>query len=340
MARIVATALLLAATAVPLLQGVAVSEESPEDLKARMAEIQAELDATTQKVEDLHATEERLETEVSVTESKIAALEKREKKLSAVVAERADELYRSGNTGMVEMLMSSESIVELSEKAEILSQASLKDTSAFVDMARTQSELEHLTEELAEKQKTLAATEEDLQAEADRLQSQFDSVSAEYAELQRRLAAVQPSAPAAAPAPVAATSSIPSTNGKACPVGQPHSFIDSWGYPRSGGRSHEGVDMMASYGTPVYAIVSGTITYAGYGDSAGNWQILSGSDGNAYWYMHNQSNIVTGGSVEAGQQIATVGDTGNASGVPHLHFEYHPGGGGPVNPYPLAAAVC
>ncbi len=303
-----------------------------------MDDIQAELDATTQRVEDLHADEERLETELSVIETKIAALRKREKRLTSVVAERADELYRSGQTQMVEMLMSSESLVELSEKAEILSQASLDDASAFVDMARTQSELELLSRQLSEKEDILAATEEELQAEADRLQSQFDSVAAEYAELQRQLARVEPASPA--PAPVAATSSIPSTNGKACPVGQPHSFIDSWGYPRSSGRTHEGTDIMASYGTPVYAIVSGSITYAGYGDSAGNWQILSGSDGNAYWYLHNQSNIVTGGSVKAGQQIATVGDTGNATGVPHLHFEYHPGGGGPVNPYPLVAAIC
>lgn len=326
----------------PLLGGVAVSEESPEDLKARMDAIQAELDATTQDVEDLHAQEERLETEVERIEARIAELEKQEKKLHVVVARRADELYRAGPTsGLFEVLIDSESIAELSNKAEILSQVSEDDAQAFVQMARTQAELEHLDEEMSEKQASLAEAEERLQEEAERLQAQFDSVSGEYARLQRLLAAAQPSAPApAAPAPAAMTSSIPSTNGKACPVGQPHSFIDSWGYPRSGGRSHEGVDMMASYGTPVYAIVSGSITYAGYGDSAGNWQILSGSDGNAYWYMHNQSNLVSGGSVAAGQQIATVGDTGNATGVPHLHFEYHPGGGGPVNPYPLVAAIC
>ena len=67
---------------------------------------------------------------------------------------------------------------------------------------------------------------------------------------------------------------------------------------------------------------------------------LSGDDGNQYWYMHNQENLVTGGHVSAGQQIATVGDTGNAVGTPHLHFEYHPGGGAPVNPYPVVAPIC
>ena len=337
--RLSAAALLLAATAVPVLGGVAASEETPEDLKARMAAIQADLDATTADLEDLHARQESLATELEDIESDVAVLEKREAKLSVVVARRADELYRAGSMDLVEVLIDSESIAELSSRAEILSQISDDDANAFVQMARTRAELEHLDEQLREKRAGLADAEERYQDKADELQAQFDSVSAELARLQAQLAAVQPSAPAPA-ALSSGASSIPSVDGKACPVGQPNSFIDSWGYPRSGGRTHEGVDIMAGYGTPVYAIVSGSITYAGYGDTAGNWQILSGSDGNSYWYMHNQSNIVTGGAVKAGQQIAAVGDTGNAAGTPHLHFEYHPGGGGPVNPYPLAAAVC
>jgi murein DD-endopeptidase MepM/ murein hydrolase activator NlpD len=98
--------------------------------------------------------------------------------------------------------------------------------------------------------------------------------------------------------------------------------------------------MMADYGTPIVAIVPGTITYSGYSGSGGNMLFLSGNDGNTYWYLHNQENLVTSGGVSAGQQIGTVGDTGNATGIPHLHFEYHPGGGGPVNPYPLVASIC
>jgi murein DD-endopeptidase MepM/ murein hydrolase activator NlpD len=67
---------------------------------------------------------------------------------------------------------------------------------------------------------------------------------------------------------------------------------------------------------------------------------LSGDDGNAYWYMHNQQNLVTSGHVSVGQQIATVGDTGNAVGTPHVHFEFHPGGGAAINPTPLVASLC
>src|SRR5687767_15658728 len=148
------------------------------------------------------------------------------------------------------------------------------------------------------------------------------------------------------PASAAASSSAPSaplmrsTDGMYCPVAGPTSFVDSWGAPRSG-HTHQGVDMMGSYGTPLAAVVSGTITYAAYDGSGGNMLFLSGSDGNAYWYMHNQENYVgQGASVQAGEIIGTLGDTGNAAGTPHLHFEYHPGGGAAVNPYPLVAGIC
>ncbi|MDQ3958318.1 MAG: peptidoglycan DD-metalloendopeptidase family protein, partial [Actinomycetota bacterium] len=276
-----ATAFLLAVSAVPALTGVASSDESIADLEARMASIQADLDETTTDVENLHAEEERLETDIAALESRIAAIEKRQKKLRVEVAERADELYRLGGTGMVEILFGSEDLGQLQDRAEILSRVSLGDTDAFVAMARSQAELERLTAQKDERQERLDAAAEELQAQADRLQAQFDSAAAEMQRLQDLLEARV--GPVAAAAPVGAPS-VPSTNGKACPVGQPRSFVDSWGYPRSGGRTHEGTDIMSSYGTPVYAIVSGSITYAGYGGSAGNWQILSGSDGNTYWY--------------------------------------------------------
>ena len=96
---------------------------------------------------------------------------------------------------------------------------------------------------------------------------------------------------------------------------------------------------MADYGTPVVAIVSGTLS-SGTSPTGGNMLFLSGDDGHSYWYLHNQENLITSGHVSVGQQIATVGDTGNAVGIPHVHFEYHPGGGGPVNPYPLLAGIC
>jgi murein DD-endopeptidase MepM/ murein hydrolase activator NlpD len=126
----------------------------------------------------------------------------------------------------------------------------------------------------------------------------------------------------------------------ACPVAGGVEFVDSWGAARSGGRSHQGTDMMAEYGTPTVAPVSGTLEQ--HSSSAGGlaWYV-HGDDGNTYYGAHLSSYENEGaGWVEAGTVIGYVGDSGNAAGTPHLHFEYHPGGGSAVNPYSLVAAAC
>ena len=351
-ARIAIAGVLVTLSLMPALAGRASGQESLSEYENQMQQLQAELDASSERVEQLRAEEFRLRARISDVGKNRDELDEENYQLTKDVVARAQELYMSGGAGAVEALLAAEDFGEFADRAEMLSRVSEEESDVFVALERNNSELAGLEKQLDVDSKALASTLDELEDEKTELQNKLASVTDEYkdlkAQIERERAAAEAAAAAAQPtsgggggAPVP-TVSVPtvSTNGKACPVAGPVSFIDSWGYPRSGGRSHQGVDMMADYGTPVVAITSGTITYSGYGGSAGNWQILSGSDGNAYWYMHNQQNIVNGGSVRAGQQIATVGDTGNATGIPHLHFEYHPGGGSAVNPYPLVASLC
>lgn len=128
-----------------------------------------------------------------------------------------------------------------------------------------------------------------------------------------------------------------------CPVVGPARFTDSFGAPRSGGRTHKGNDLVAPFGTPLVAIESGVIFQlddvpAGLG-GVDVW--LRGDSGTSYYYAHNSTNVVAlGQRVAVGQVIAYVGDTGNAEGSPQLHFEIHPGGGAAVDPYPRLSEVC
>lgn len=126
--------------------------------------------------------------------------------------------------------------------------------------------------------------------------------------------------------------------GWTCPVAGPAAFSDTWGAPRSGGRRHLGVDMISPRGTPLVAVVSGTAT-ASTNRLGGNAVHLAGSDGHRYYYAHLDS-WGTLGSVSAGTVIGYVGDTGNATGTPHLHFEIRPNGGSNVNPFPTVRAFC
>ena len=121
------------------------------------------------------------------------------------------------------------------------------------------------------------------------------------------------------------------------------SFVDSWQWERSGGRRHEGVDIMGPKGLALYAVLDGTITkmYGAESTLSGNALRLTTADGTYFFYAHLDSfaaGIAIGSVVRAGQIIGYMGSTG-AAGSSHLHFEVHPLGGSAVSPYPVVKAV-
>lgn len=142
--------------------------------------------------------------------------------------------------------------------------------------------------------------------------------------------------PAVAPTPIYALQQFP--------VQGPCTFVDTYGAPRSGGRSHEGVDIIARAGLMVYAVADGTLSgqyLATTAALAGNGWKLRKADGTYFFYAHLSAfvpGLAIGSNVVAGQVIGYIGQTGNA-GSPHLHFEIHPGGGDPINPTASVLAV-
>jgi len=96
-------------------------------------------------------------------------------------------------------------------------------------------------------------------------------------------------------------------------------------------RMHAGIDFKASYGTPIYAVSDGTVSYAGRHGGHGNYVKLSHGGGLATGYAHMSRIAVSSGSrVRRGQVIGYVGSTGLSTG-PHLHYEMYRGGAA-VNP--------
>jgi len=162
-----------------------------------------------------------------------------------------------------------------------------------------------------------------------------------------RVAAIPPVpvavAPAGKPKPVAVPpkpAPPPARITGACPVPAAR-FTDTFGDPRSGGRQHQGTDLMAPAGSPAYAVAAGVVRTTSSG-AGGISLYLTATDGTVFFYAHNSANVARNGQrVEAGQLIAKVGSTGNASGSsPHVHFEQKPGGGRAINSYPLVRRLC
>ncbi|GAB4246103.1 MAG: hypothetical protein Kow00122_03110 [Thermoleophilia bacterium] len=144
---------------------------------------------------------------------------------------------------------------------------------------------------------------------------------------------------------------------------------DTWGASRSGGaRSHRGNDLPAPKGTPIVAVVDGTLDWMNMDEEPTSYNgvpsyniLLRGDDGNIYFYIHLNNDtpgtddgrggvkyayapgLTNGSRVTQGQLIGYVGDSGNAEGtISHLHFEIHVGGYGDeyaVNPYPSLVAA-
>ncbi len=120
-----------------------------------------------------------------------------------------------------------------------------------------------------------------------------------------------------------------------CPVAGARYFND-WGFPRSGGRFHQGNDLFAARGTPVLAPVSGVVEFK-TGSIGGLQFWLAGADGVRYIGSHLDGFGIAG-NVAAGDVIGYVGDSGNALGSsPHVHFEMARDGQ-TFNPYPTLQA--
>ena len=158
-----------------------------------------------------------------------------------------------------------------------------------------------------------------------------------------RTAAVErPSEPRVEPVVVSPT--VSTSSGLMIPVVgiEPGDLSDSFDSPRSGGRTHHSIDISAPTGTPLVAVVDGTVTRKHWNRLGGRTLYLTSADGRYdFYYAHldaYQDGLEIGSDVRQGDVLGTVGSTGNARGA-HLHFQIldnnGSGRGTPVNPYQL-----
>lgn len=118
---------------------------------------------------------------------------------------------------------------------------------------------------------------------------------------------------------------------------KPAEGVFTSGFGPRWGSFHYGVDIANVNGTPILAVMDGTVIDSGPAQGYGNWIRIKHEDGSVSVYGHMESlDVAVGEVVHAGQKIAGMGNLGFSTGS-HLHFEIHPDGTNPVDPAPWLA---
>jgi murein DD-endopeptidase MepM/ murein hydrolase activator NlpD len=308
------------ATATLVAGALWLSVQAGPGLAADSASIQKELDATA-------AAYERAATQLASTEAKETKLRQDLKdadriiaRRAALVKERAEYVYKNGGVGtFLSDLLMAPNLGAFVRKMYYLELLGDQDSKLVESLQITQSRADIIWEKLEATKARQAALAQELKERRRQLEARFQGIKG--ADKVKRLGKF--------------SSFI-------LPV-SPSAFANTWGARRSGGRRHKGTDVMAPCGAPVMAVTDGVISNLHSGGNGGIMAYLRASNGDVFFYAHLRRyapGVSTGARVSAGDLIAYNGNTGNArGGACHVHFEWHPRGGGPVNPYPLLAGA-
>jgi peptidoglycan LD-endopeptidase LytH len=348
------------------------------DARDELAGIQRDLNAQAVVVEHQAQLLDQVTAKLVEVQHRIDDARARYDAIVTRLNERAAQAFIQGPGSNFDFLLGATSLADLSDRVEFVNVVAQSDAdlAQLVENLRNElmadeSQLEDLQLQRQQQLEKSQAVKNQIAAELERQQQLLDGIAANYeeargyakkigkewADLQERLRqqaeqAQQSGAHASVPLPAQYADIL-----KTCPVAQPRFFSDGFGAPRYAGgfHLHAGVDILANYNTEIYAPFDGTAKES-YNALGGNAVYVYGAQGYVYNAHVDHYSASSNGAVHAGDVIGYVGDTGDAIGTPHDHFEFHPYFpvpsdwpvsaygyrviGTAVNPYPLLVAAC
>jgi murein DD-endopeptidase MepM/ murein hydrolase activator NlpD len=338
---------------------IAAAQEEEGVLTSQLGEVVTELRAAVTAVDEAEGSLDLLEAELAAEQDRLERLTvllreqtrrlqrlQREYREAVTILEaRVRAIYMEQPPDALSVLVSATSFDELIDSYEFANRIGLQDRriasrveKAKLLAAEKRRATQHTRRLTAATVSVIAARTDEARAVRNELAASRDTLAAarslkrsalrntretreEYLEEVEALAAQSASLAAAirdAQQGAGSTGSgTPSASGFIWPV----SGTVVSGFGMRWGRLHEGIDIAASSGTPIWAAAAGTVIHAGWLGGYGNLVVVDHGNGLATAYAHASAILVgVGQQVAQGETVALVGSTGNSSG-PHLHFE-------------------
>ncbi len=321
-----------------------------EEKQAEADEIAARIDELTTQLNEAYATEEeasqKYDDAVAARDAALKQKEEAEKKIASTqerLGERATTMYTQGSISFLDVFFGVSSFQDFLTAWDAYEFINSYD-SDLIDENKRAREVAQTAAEEYEEQSQIASEEleratnarVEIEETTAQLQEELEAVNEEIAILiakEEEEAAAEEAARKAAEAAASGGSSYSGSGSGNGGTAFDSSAFDGWVIPTSYSYvscefgyspitgSHNGIDLAASSGTPIYAAGPGTVTYVGWYGTGGNSVIISHGNGVQTIYMHQSQTAATVGTyVQAGDLIGYVGTTGLSTG-PHLHFQ-------------------
>lgn len=328
-------------------------ESQKKDTEQYVRSLDQQLDSLEQELLRLEQQLADKEAEIEETGEQLKQAIETEKEQYASMKLRIRYMYEKGESSFLDLLLQSESMAELLNRAEYIQKISeydrrmldayaavkeevaeekqkLETEKQELELIQTQTEAKQASVELLVKEKTQKLQDLSVQigaktAEAEAYEKDIKAQEAQIKKIEAEILRQEEEARKKALAEGQKYNTVSLGNIKfkwPCPASSRiTSYFGDRESPVAGASTnHKGIDIGASTGTNIVAAADGTVTIATYSYSAGNYIMLNHGGGVSTVYMHCSSLLVSvGASVKKGDVIARVGSTGYSTG-PHLHF--------------------
>ncbi|PWM41001.1 MAG: peptidase M23 [Clostridiales bacterium] len=312
-----------------------------------MQNLQSQIDGLNTQINSLDAS----------IEEKNTAIAEKQKNIDEDVEtlkERLCAIYMMGDASTLEILLQSESVIDMAQKVELLNIITEHDTKLIAQLTADMESIADEKAEIESEKEQVAAARTELESKGSELASVQAEAERVLEELNQSVASVQAESDRIAEEKAQASAEIDqwwkdyyaqlaaqNNSSSGSSGGSSSGSIGSGGYVSTGNftwpvpgftniscgysSGHKAIDISGGgrtiYGTPIVAADSGKVVTATYHYSYGNYVMIDHGGGYSTLYAHASSLAVSAGqTVTKGQTIAYVGSTGNSTG-PHLHFE-------------------